>query len=179
MTSNNTETTSEGGQAPAHQQLSHFTEFPKLPVELRCRVWYYAATFPRIVGLRTGKKYVHEIATCFPFEIVNKKAQEEMRKCRQPLYDPRAHPEAPKIYVNMEIDTIWLTDRALWSQLARTAFKGVQSLAINDNLWNIEQQYGPFADGGISKLDIIICLDVRELLVVTIMHPMAYVQMIR
>jgi hypothetical protein len=96
MFSINTEDASEEGQAPAHQPLAHFTRFPKLRLELRCRVWYYAASFPRIVGLRTGKKFVHEIAACCPFERANKEAQWEMRRARQLFYDPQAHPEAPK-----------------------------------------------------------------------------------
>jgi hypothetical protein len=106
MPSINTEDASEEGQAPAHQQRTHFTRFPKLPLELRRRVWFYAASFPRIVGLRSGKKFVHEIAPSCPFERANKEAQGEMRSARQLFYDPQVYQAAPKIYVNLEIDTI-------------------------------------------------------------------------
>jgi hypothetical protein len=72
-----------------------------------------------------------------------------------------------QIYVNLEIDAIWVTDRAVWSQLAKTAFKDVRYLAVNDDLWNIKEQYRPLAFRGISKGTIIMQLQAKELLIVS------------
>lgn len=134
MSSNTAQEPITGRLPVADQPLVVFTCFSSLPPELRREVWSHAASFPRIVALRGGVNHLYETGSHCALERVNKEAHGEIQRSRNPFYDPINRPSAPKIYVNLEVDTILFYDCVRLAPGAETsireAIKNVQNLAI-------------------------------------------------
>ena len=87
-----------------------FELFLKLPIELRLRIWQYAAWHPRVIAIKDDYNPTH-MALCgsnarCPLVRVNKEAREEVVKIKIDFNARCQIDGAPKIWVNLAVDTI-------------------------------------------------------------------------
>ncbi|KAG4440470.1 hypothetical protein IFR05_004064 [Cadophora sp. M221] len=121
-----------------------FELFRKLPVELRLKVWRYAAWLPQVIAIKDDCSPHHmaisgAAARC-PLVRVNKEAREEVLKTK---IDFNAQCKVdgfvlPKIWVNLEVDTIWLMNWVrgtiapsvpMWSKWEKCPVASIKRLA--------------------------------------------------
>lgn len=135
-----------------------FHPFPRLPIELRIKIWKHAAAIPQIIGLRDSYKnsgFVTAVSGC-PLLQSCKEARQEVLKTRTPFYDVSL--KAPTIYANLEIDTIWLMDIggedripfdpsrvSQLEDLKKGRFKDIRRLIMGYSLWCHEDHF-PYFD---------------------------------
>lgn len=116
--------------------LTAFSKFPKLPPELRLKIWRYAAWVPQIIGIRTQRPSGTVEGTAARCQLLStcKEARSESLRSRQDLHESRSRSHA-KIFFNPEIDTLWLTDPATTPQQLKTFRSKIKHLAIDYRLW--------------------------------------------
>tara|TARA_R110002060_G_scaffold52463_1_gene63328 strand:+ start:795 stop:1289 length:495 start_codon:yes stop_codon:yes gene_type:complete len=87
-----------------------FELFPELPIELRLRIWGYAAWHPRVIAIKDDYNPTH-MALCgsnarCPLVRVNKEAREDEVKTKMDFNARCQIDGAPKIWANLAVDTI-------------------------------------------------------------------------
>jgi hypothetical protein len=120
----------------AETHLSTFSKFPKLPPELRLKIWGYAAWVPRIIGIRSDRNrgtVEGTVARC-QLLMACKEARSEVLASRQDLHASQTRNHA-KISFNPDIDTLWLTDPATTPQQLKPFRSTIKRLAIDHRLW--------------------------------------------
>jgi hypothetical protein len=114
-----------------------FPNFPKFAPELRLKIWGLAAEFPQVIGLRSAKLgdvLEGTTARCHLLSV-SKEARSEVLRMKQDLYHASQNRQSPKLYVNLDFDTIWLTDPSItWKKVKRFS-PVVKRLAIDYRLW--------------------------------------------
>lgn len=110
-----------------------FTPFPQLALELRRKIWGISAGFPQIIGLRSAKSGDSLEGTAARCHLlsVNKEARTEALRFKVDLCEAFESPQSPKVYVNLAVDTIWLTGSGLPWTLIDTLAPGIEHLAVD------------------------------------------------
>ena len=111
-----------------------FTKFVELPIELRLEIWGHAAQHPQIIGLCSGKNS-HSLsgtkARC-PLLRVSKEARDEALKLKKDFNKRLKRRDGAKVYVNLEVDTLWLADfeDSGRDDIRKRPVKNIRSIAI-------------------------------------------------
>lgn len=127
-----------------------FELFPELPIELRLRIWGYAAWHPRVIAIKDDYNPTH-MALCgsnarCPLVRVNKEAREDEVKTKMDFNARCQIDGAPKIWANLAVDTIWIMNwkwspwmsggstTSSWNKCKGSSLSSVKKLAMCQNL---------------------------------------------
>lgn len=154
-----------------------FPEFPNLPVELRLKIWGIAAAFPQVIGLRSNKHgdvpVLEGTTVRCHLLSVSKEARNEALRTKQDLYHGSQSRQSPKLYVNLDVDTIWLMDPDItWRNIKSPGLGGrditqvgIKRLAIDCRLWS-PPEMGYTSETVVLYPRLLYMMDVKEVVVV-------------
>ncbi|KAH6671382.1 hypothetical protein B0J14DRAFT_595937, partial [Halenospora varia] len=119
-------------EVPTSQGSATFTLFPKLPPEIRIKIWRAAIKEPRIF-VTNSRKDGRDPLLGLRYAIFNvsHEAREEVRKERSQRDESN-----PKLCINSDIDVLYLRDPKVSSrQFLYGEFKNFRTIAIDLDAW--------------------------------------------